>query len=82
MLLNPLWCLVVRILYLMPSFLAIPALPGGVSAALAVAAVTTAQRGQRPVQWGENDCAAIHRVQGSEFTASPVAPAAWCGGRR
>jgi len=48
--LKPLWCLVVRILYFMPVVLAIPALPGGVSAALALAVITTVQRGQRPVQ--------------------------------
>jgi hypothetical protein len=41
---------VVRILYFMPVVLAIPALAGGVSAALAVAVISSVQRGQRPVQ--------------------------------
>ena len=50
MMLRPSWCLVVRILYFMPAFLAIPALPGRFSAALALALITTVQRGQRPVQ--------------------------------
>ena len=82
MMLKPLWCLWVGILYFMPVFLAIEALPGGGLAAVAVAVITTVQRGQRPVQLGENDFAAVHGVQGSEFTASSMVPACWFGGRR